>query len=60
MGEAGQTEGGVESKKPQVLPARTPGQTVLGQFALRPGDDVDLSSERATTIGSAEGGAPEV
>ncbi|KAK6025748.1 hypothetical protein OSTOST_08345 [Ostertagia ostertagi] len=66
----GPSDGGQESKKPQVLPARTPGQTVLGQFALReaprivvqfgitffrPGDDVDLSSERATTVGSAEG-----
>ncbi|WKX95572.1 hypothetical protein Q1695_012210 [Nippostrongylus brasiliensis] len=37
------------------LPARTPGATILGQFALRPGDDVDLSSERGTTIGSGEG-----
>ncbi|KAK6734450.1 hypothetical protein RB195_017935 [Necator americanus] len=27
-------------------PAKTPGATTLGQFALRPGDDVDLSSER--------------
>ncbi|EYC06407.1 hypothetical protein Y032_0076g1042 [Ancylostoma ceylanicum] len=30
--------------------------TTLGQFALRPGDDVDLSSERGTTLtGNVEG-----
>ncbi|KAK5983099.1 hypothetical protein GCK32_018451 [Trichostrongylus colubriformis] len=55
LGAQGSGEKEKDLKKP--LPARTPGQTILGQFALRPGDDVDLSSDRGTVVGSAETGA---
>ncbi|XGW12045.1 hypothetical protein V3C99_013039 [Haemonchus contortus] len=45
------------SKKIPVLPARTPGN--IGQFALRPGDDVDLSSDRTGVNGSDEAKAKQ-
>ncbi|KAK6045017.1 hypothetical protein COOONC_17478 [Cooperia oncophora] len=51
--------GGSQEPKKQALPARTPGQTILGQFALRPGDDVDLSSERGTSVSGPEVGTAE-